>query len=133
MIVQVYKDFDSVPESDLDQIIIFDKEKIFEYFKDPFTFNIGIVKVMNNVVGAGIIRVVNEFKMTIDNELPKVTKAKILKSLMEQAGLPLKQCREVIVSLSLPKTVKELNNYSEILKSHYGFERDTNIVMRREF
>lgn len=121
-----------ISKGDLDEISKFDIENISDYLNDPFTFTNGIVYGSNdNVLGCGVIRVINEFKIVIDSKLPNYIKAKVLKLLLDKA-LKLKQCNEVIISLTQPENFIELQHYKDLIQKHYNFQEETGIVLRLE-
>lgn len=131
MILKTFKNIDEIPPEDLLSIATYDKDKTFDYFGNPFTFDIGIVTDDDRIIGAGIIRVINEFKMIMNPHLPKLTRIKTLKLLIEKA-IELKQCSEVLVSLTSPYGEKDLKNYIKLLRSEYGFYEDLGKVLRRD-
>ena len=128
--VELYKS--NVPKEDIKEIMRFDKEGITEFISDPFTFDVGIVKnESGKVIGVGITRVINEFKMALDDELPALQKANTLKLLMGNA-IELAVCNEVLITLTLPEKLRELERYKRIMEKHFGFYKDNGIVMRLE-
>ena len=124
---------EDIPIGVLNEINKMDIEGISDYFSDPFTFNIGIVydDINGKVLGAGIIRVINEFKMVIENNIPDIIKSKVLKTFTDKA-LELKQCNEVLISLTLPDNIEEIEKYKELMKKHFNFYENDGIVLRLE-
>ena len=132
MDLEIHKNISSISVEELIKIFNLDIDGTFNYFDDPFTFNIGVVKNGDQILGAGIIRVVNELKMILDQDLPRITKAKVLQGLMDEA-IKLRQCKELLVTLTFPQDFKKLMKYSNLLKDHYNFYEDNSILMRKEF
>lgn len=129
MKLEIYKDPNLINEKTLNQIKDLDDEGIANFIFDPFTFNAGIVKDEENVIGFGLVRVISEFKMVINSDLNKITKAKIIKFLMREA-LELKKTNEVIVSITKP--FDGIEHYASILQKHYDFREDPNLLLRLE-
>jgi hypothetical protein len=127
MRIEFYTNTNLIDPLLLDELKVFDSEGILKFFNDPFTFNIGITFDNNNkIIGAGIIRVVNEFKMFIDPELSNIKKAAIIKILLDNAE-NLKQCNETIVEIS-----KGGDHYIDLLVKHYDFYETSGQVLRLE-
>src|SRR6185503_2979987 len=133
MILRLYSNIQSIPKEILDEINLFDIEKISDYFADPFTFNIGIVfnDSGDNILGAGINRLINEFKLVLNPESTNHIKAKVLNTLMNKA-ISMMQCNELSVSLTLPSNFIESEHYKDILIKHFDFDEDDNITLRKE-
>jgi len=112
-------------KEDIKEIEKFDKEHIHPYIFDPFTFNTGILLADNSqVVGFGIIRVVNEIKLVLNPNLSNFNKARAIKLLLDN-GIPLCQCNEIIAYIT-----QGGNHYEGLLKKHYNFEYEPGTLLR---
>jgi hypothetical protein len=117
----------NVPLDFVQKIAEFDDEGFSYYLRDPFTFNSAILFGSDGkILGAGVIRVVNEFKMSLDPNLSNLQKAKALKILMKLA-LEHAQCNEILGVIT-----KGGLSYTKILKDHYGFEFQPGILLKLE-
>ena len=118
-----------VPPKISEKIRKFDKEYISDYFYDPFTFDIGILSDSNSegkILGAGIIRVVNEFKMILNPELSDFKKARIIDILMKIAKEKA-QCNEIIIEIT-----QGGKHYINLLTNHFDFQKTYGEVLRLE-
>src|SRR5437660_11634222 len=130
MNIQIYPNINLINKEYLNDIEKFDDEGIISFFADPFTFNIGIA--INNegkVIGTGLIRVIDEFRMALDDNLSNMTKARIIRLLMKEALIK-RSCNEAIVCISKPEN--NIESYSELLKKHFNFYEDNNKFLRLE-
>ena len=111
-----------------DEISKFDNEKIFNLVKDPYTFTHGIVlnDVEDLVLGLGIVRVVDEFKVVLNPSSTNLMKAKTLRYLLGY-GITQMSTNEVIASIT-----QGGDQYVNILEKHYKFYKDTGILVRME-
>jgi len=107
---------DRVNPKDLTQIHQFDDEGITYYLNDPFTFNKALVIEDNTIIGAGCVRVLNEFKMILNPDLSDYKKAKVLKLLMDEA-IKKAQCSEILINVT-----KDIPRFSQRLITHYNTE-----------
>lgn len=120
------KIFKELPDNIASRIREFDVEGLLDFCYDPFTFSIGVVfHEDGSILGVGMIRVVNEFKMIINDKLQDYTKAKMIKMLLEEAK-NLSQCNEIIVEIT-----KGGPHYEAILENHFDFQ-PTQDVLRME-
>ena len=126
MLIELYTNSNAISKESINEIRSFDSENISDFICDPFTFICATVHSGDSIVGAGIIRVINEFKMTLNPKLSSFMKAKVLKVLIDE-GIKRKQCNEIVVSIT-----KGGNHYKDILYKHYGFEEDLGSLMRLE-
>lgn len=112
-------------EKDLGKIRHYDIENITDFVYDPFTFNTGILIGDNSeVIGMGIIRVINEIKLVLDPGLSNFQKSLAIKKLMN-AGVPLCQCNEVIAYITSGG-----KKYENLLKMHYNFSHEPGTLLR---
>ena len=103
----------------------FDEEGLFQFFNDPYTFDSGIVfdDSGDKILGAGIVRVLEEVRTTIDPKLDDFQKAKIVKILVETA-IKRRKTPEMLAFIS-----KGGYSYRELLHKHFGFnEIDIDVV-----
>lgn len=126
MTLNIYTTIDQISTEDLRDIINFDYDAVSNFINDPFTFNIGIVKYNGKVVGFGIIRVVNEFKLALDPKISNITKARAIKRLLNSA-IELAQCNEIIASIT-----NGGEHYVNLLEKHFRFYRDSGVLTRLE-
>lgn len=127
MNIKVYKSWKEIPEETVKEIYQFDKEKIGGYFFDPFTFHIGVVFANDGrVIGAGVVRVVNEFKIIMNPEFKNITKAKSISKLFD-AALSNMQCNEAVVEITQGE-----EHYEELLIKHFKFFHTYGNVLRLE-
>lgn len=126
MILDIHASIKTIKEEDLEQLRLIDNEKLVEFFNDPFTFNIGIVYEHGKILGFGLIRVVNEFKMSLDPNISEFSKAKTIKKLLDSA-CELSQCNEIIVEIT-----KGGMHYIDSLVKHYNFYETKSTVLRME-
>ena len=99
-----------IEKSDIIKISEFDNEQIYQFTNDPFTFNSKIVlNDKDEILAAGFIRVVNEFKVTVNPNISNFMKAKVIDELIKY-GLSNSQCNEIIVELT-----NGGNHYANIL------------------
>lgn len=126
MKIEFYKNTDLIDPLLLERIQVFDDEKIIDFFKDPFTFNIGIVTDNDKVLGTGVVRVINEVKMVLNPKLSNFKKASIIKTLLNSAMVRT-QCSEIIVEIS-----KGGDHYIDLLVKHYDFYETYGKVLRLE-
>jgi len=114
-------------KQDIKKLFEFDNEGICDYLNDSFTFNKGIlISDKGLVIGAGVLRVLNEFKMTLDPTLSDYQKAKAIKMLMKVA-LEKSQCNEILL-----KITKDIPKFSSLLMTHYNFEITPGLTLRLE-
>jgi len=130
MIVKIY---DNNISSDLiDEIKKFDGEGISNYLNDPFTFTTGIVtasfkeKEENQIVAIGILRVVNELKITIRPEISNINKAMAITLLLKEVNKNM-QCNEAIALITAGG-----DHYINILKDHFKFREESGVMLRLE-
>ena len=127
MNLAVYIKGDSLPLGILEQIKQFQTEDISEYFSDPYTFDIGIITdEENKVLGVGIIRVVDELKMSLNNELSNIEKAIALKALLNEA-IARRHCGEILVMIT-----QGGEHYVNLLQRHFDFQEIKGIPMKWE-
>lgn len=124
METKLYSEFP--PQEQINEIKKYDKENISDFFSDPFTFNIGIATNGNEVLGAGVIRVINEFKIIINPTLSDFRKAKVINTLIKEA-FKNAQCNEIIVDIT-----QGGDHYINILNKHFGFQKAYGEVLRLE-
>lgn len=116
-----------VPPKITENIRKFDREYISEYFYDPFTFDVGILSDSNSsgkILGAGVVRVVNEFKIVLNPELSDFKKARIIEILMKTAKEKA-QCNEIIVEIT-----QGGGHYINLLINHFDFQPTYGEVLR---
>ncbi len=68
-----------IRENDIEEIKSFDKENIFPYLFDPFTFGKVIIENESGIVLVGMRRVVNEFKVIVNNKYSSLDIARAIK------------------------------------------------------
>lgn len=118
MNLRVYHKEEGIPENLRSQINDFQVERITEFFEDPYTFNIGIVTDEDDIVlGVGVIRVVNEFKMQLNPQLSNLSKARVLKSLLNEA-ISRRHCGEIIAMITQGGV-----SYEDMLIKHFNFQK----------
>ena len=116
-----------IEKSDIIKISEFDTEQIYQFTNDPFTFNSKIVlNDKDEILAAGFIRVVNEFKVTVNPKISNFMKAKVIDELIKY-GISNSQCNEIIVELT-----NGGNHYANILEKHFKFQYGNGILMRLE-
>lgn len=107
-----------------------DKEGVSSYLNDPYTFTTGIVYSTINdkdeIVAAGIIRVVNELKVILKPELSDILKAKALKLLLD-TSTSMMQCNEAVAIIT-----QGGDHYVNILKDHFNFFEEPGTFLRLE-
>lgn len=99
MIFDIHSSIKSISNKDLERLKLIDEEGLETWLSDPFTFNICICYEGNQILGFGLIRVVNEFRMCLNRDYSNFKKAKIIKGLLCRA-IELGQCNEIIVEIS---------------------------------
>jgi hypothetical protein len=123
----VYTKGESIPQSYIDQVIGFQSEEISEYFKDPYTFDIGFVlDDEQRVLGVGLIRVIAEFKMQLSPSLSNPEKAIIVRDLMNEA-ISRRPCGEIVAFISQGGLSYEL-----FLQKHFDFNKIKGTPMKWE-
>ncbi len=132
MIINVYND--KISDELISEIRKFDSEGISDYLSDPFTFTTGIVFADNNkndknnekIIAVGILRVVNELKVSFKSEISNISKAMALKLLLKEINKRM-HCNEGIALIT-----NGGNYYVDILKNHFDFQEDPGIFLRLE-
>lgn len=125
MQLEIYQNLDSINKDDIEVLSKYDNEYLLQYLKDPFTFDVGIARD-GNILGIGIIRVINEFKMLLNPNMTNFRKAKVIKMLLEEASKR-SQCNEIIVEIS-----KGGFHYEQLLVDHFDFQPTYGRVFRLE-
>lgn len=110
----------------LNQVAEFDKEGLLPWVNDPFTFEKIAVFEDGKVIGLGLLRVVEEYKVIIDPSISNLKKAKVIKELMAESNHR-SRCNEVIVFIT-----NGGSHYAEMLKKHFGFENRDGITLVKE-
>lgn len=126
MTIDLYTEASQIPVKDFQQLVILDNDSICTFIGDPYTFTIGVLKNNKRVVGFGLIRVVNEFKMALDLDLTNFQKAQAINGLLKVA-IKLSQCNEIIASIT-----KGGDHYIKLLENHFKFSIDNGVLMRLE-
>lgn len=126
MTLDLYTAANQIPIKDFQQLIVIDNDCISTFINDPFTFVIGVMKSDSRVLGFGLIRVVNEFKMALDSGLTNTMKARTIHGLLSSA-IKLSQCNEMIASIT-----KGGDHYIQLLEKHFRFSVDPGVLMRLE-
>lgn len=124
MIFDIHSSIKSISSKDLIKLKEIDEEGLNTWIEDPFTFNICICWEKDKILGFGLIRIVNEFRMCLNEDSSNYKKAKVIKELMGCA-IELSQCNEILVEIS-----KGGPQYTQSLINR-GF-KECDPVLRRE-
>ena len=105
-------------ENEIDKIRKYDEEGLSYYFNDPYTFDSGIIfsDSRDEILGAGIIRVLEEVRTVIDPKLDNFQKAKIVHTLIKNA-IKRRRTHEILAFIS-----KGGKDYANLLQNHFGFK-----------
>lgn len=113
-------------ESVIESIREFDSEGLLDYINDPFTFEIGVVYEDEKPIAFAILKVIEEYKIAIAENLHPRQKAVIIKEFMSEASIRRKS-NEVVVFLT-----KGGEPYEQFLKRHFGFQSPDGIPLKLE-
>jgi hypothetical protein len=118
--------YDKIPPEIAIKIKEFDTGEMSSYLNDPFTFTTGVISMKDKIIAAGIIRVVNELKITAKLEVSDINKAMAI-SLLFKAAKEKMQCNEAFALIT-----QGGDHYVNILKNHYKFYEDHGVFLRLE-
>lgn len=113
-------------EEVIEEIRKFDTEGLLDYINDPFTFEVGVVYEDDKPIAFAILKVIEEYKIAIDERLSARHKAVIIRDFMSEASIR-RRSNEVVVFLT-----KGGEPYEQFLKRHFNFHKPEGIPLKLE-
>jgi hypothetical protein len=125
MKIRIYQE--NIPIEVREKVKDFDFENILDWIPNPFNFGIGVIFDDNQeIIALGLIRVITEFKMVLNHDIPKKTKHRAINVLMEHA-VKNSPCNEHLVIVTQGEEV-----FERLLKKHFLFYRADGIPLKLE-
>ena len=112
-----------------DKIKSFNHNGVLSYASDPFTAINYLIEDEDGPIALGVVRIVNEFKMLIDESRPRNLRSEAIKHLIYQAT---EFCREHASNESYIVVTGDSKSFENFLTKRFGFQKVEGSLLLKE-
>lgn len=116
-------------KSDLEEIKSFDKEELYPFLLDPFTFGKVVIEDEKGIILVGLRRVVNEFKIIPNNSRSSL---EISRAIKEAFGVGLQDAKNRCPTEIYVFVTRGGKHYENLLKRHFSFSNIPGVALKLE-